>query len=294
MPTIYEVKSGDNLSTIAKRYGVPFSAITGYRSGNPNLIYPGEKLTIGDSQGGDLGGTLPPAQPTGTTGKALPETPSDNLSVFRNLLRTVSERAGQEATATGVASMGFEPSRVSGGTLAGIVNFIKGQKTQGVADIYKSTTDLLDKQKTDAEDQLKLLISTGGLTKLNDDQIKQLSGSTDYSLDYLMGMKSSLIEEQTAKTEKDNEPTEKETLSSTKSAFIGAIKSGTGSVNPVNKGGAILGQDGFMAPEDWKDLKRQWVEDMGMDAEDFIKYFYIYMNPKYASQYGDREYAYLK
>ena len=27
---------------------------------------------------------------------------------------------------------------------------------------------------------------------------------------------------------------------------------------------------------------------------DFIKYFYIYMNPKYASQYGDREYAYLK
>jgi len=185
MPTIYEVKSGDNLSTIAKRYGVPFSAITGYRSGNPNLIYPGEKLTIGDSQGGDLGGTLPPAQPTGTTGKALPETPSDNLSVFRNLLRTVSERAGQEATATGVASMGFEPSRVSGGTLAGIVNFIKGQKTQGVADIYKSTTDLLDSQQKQAQDQLQILVNSNALGDLTDSALSKLSVISGADYDFL-------------------------------------------------------------------------------------------------------------
>ena len=42
----YTVQSGDNLSAIAARFGVPVSAISGYRSGNPNVIYPGEVLTI--------------------------------------------------------------------------------------------------------------------------------------------------------------------------------------------------------------------------------------------------------
>jgi LysM repeat protein len=45
----YTVQSGDNLSTIAQRYGVSISDISGYRSGNPNLIYPGENLIIGKS-----------------------------------------------------------------------------------------------------------------------------------------------------------------------------------------------------------------------------------------------------
>lgn len=47
MAQTYTVKSGDNLSTIASRYGVKVSDISGYKSGNPNLIYPNEVLTIG-------------------------------------------------------------------------------------------------------------------------------------------------------------------------------------------------------------------------------------------------------
>ena len=43
----YQVKKGDTLSSIAKQYGVSLSDITGYRSGNPNLIYEGESLSIG-------------------------------------------------------------------------------------------------------------------------------------------------------------------------------------------------------------------------------------------------------
>ena len=43
----YTVKSGDTLSRIASQYGVPLSQISGYRSGNPNLIYPGESLSVG-------------------------------------------------------------------------------------------------------------------------------------------------------------------------------------------------------------------------------------------------------
>lgn len=40
----YVVKSGDNLSRIAQSLGVPVSSLSGYRSGNPNVIFAGENL----------------------------------------------------------------------------------------------------------------------------------------------------------------------------------------------------------------------------------------------------------
>lgn len=42
----YTVRAGDTLSGIAARYGTTQSRISGYRSGNPNLIYPGEVVQI--------------------------------------------------------------------------------------------------------------------------------------------------------------------------------------------------------------------------------------------------------
>lgn len=39
------VRSGDTLSGIAARLGISYTQITGYRSGNPNVIYPGEVLS---------------------------------------------------------------------------------------------------------------------------------------------------------------------------------------------------------------------------------------------------------
>ena len=42
----YTVKSGDTLSSIAQKLGVRTSDITGYRSGNPNLIFPNEVLSV--------------------------------------------------------------------------------------------------------------------------------------------------------------------------------------------------------------------------------------------------------
>lgn len=38
------VRSGDTLSGIAARLGISWTQLTGYRSGNPSLIYPGEVL----------------------------------------------------------------------------------------------------------------------------------------------------------------------------------------------------------------------------------------------------------
>lgn len=46
MATKYKVKVGDTLGGIAKQFGVQTSAITGYRSGNANTIFPDEELTI--------------------------------------------------------------------------------------------------------------------------------------------------------------------------------------------------------------------------------------------------------
>ena len=43
-PRRYTVRPGDTLSAIAGRLGVAVSSIHGYRSGNPNIIYPGENL----------------------------------------------------------------------------------------------------------------------------------------------------------------------------------------------------------------------------------------------------------
>lgn len=55
----YTVQPGDTLSGIAAKLGVAQSQITGFHSGNPNLIYPGEVLTIG--------GAAAPSQSAGTT-----------------------------------------------------------------------------------------------------------------------------------------------------------------------------------------------------------------------------------
>ncbi len=41
----YTVRAGDTLSSIARHLNVSQSTIHGYRSGNPNIIYPGEVLT---------------------------------------------------------------------------------------------------------------------------------------------------------------------------------------------------------------------------------------------------------
>ena len=59
----YKVVAGDTVDAIAKRFGVSRTAVSGYRSADPNTIFPGEELQIGTPQ---------PAAPIATPdGKAL-------------------------------------------------------------------------------------------------------------------------------------------------------------------------------------------------------------------------------
>ncbi|NLI93982.1 MAG: LysM peptidoglycan-binding domain-containing protein [Peptococcaceae bacterium] len=47
LPQVYVVKKGDTVYKIAKRYGLDWRELAGYNHlGNPNLIYPGERLFI--------------------------------------------------------------------------------------------------------------------------------------------------------------------------------------------------------------------------------------------------------
>lgn len=80
----YTVHSGDNLSTIAQRFGVSINQISGYRSGNPNLIYPGEVLTIG-------GGATQPS----TSGIVYTVKAGDTLSEIAVRYGTTYQRLAQ-------------------------------------------------------------------------------------------------------------------------------------------------------------------------------------------------------
>ena len=196
MATQHIVKEGENLSMIARRFGVSISQITGYRSGDPDKIYPGEKLTIGEtpSKLGGLGGTLETGGGVDVTGKReLPSFQAGNLSIFKSLLKQVSERYARSAGLAGMEStmgrLGVEPEQISGKGLKGIVDFVKGQVTPGISDIYKSTIDLLESSRTSAERQLNILISQNALTQLSDSQLAKLSNMSGMDYEYLMGIK---------------------------------------------------------------------------------------------------------
>jgi len=48
MAKTYTIQKGDTLGAIAKKYGVGVGDISGYKSGNADLIYPGENINIGE------------------------------------------------------------------------------------------------------------------------------------------------------------------------------------------------------------------------------------------------------
>lgn len=75
MAQTYVVQPGDTLSGIGAKFGVPYGQITGYKSGNPNLIYPGETLTIPAGNAAAAAAAAPAAAaPAASSG--LPEAPT--------------------------------------------------------------------------------------------------------------------------------------------------------------------------------------------------------------------------
>lgn len=74
--TNYTVKPGQSISGIARELGVSPSSISGGRSGNRNLIFPGEQLTVGSGTSNIQPPTIPVNQALGSTPQAnLPNRP---------------------------------------------------------------------------------------------------------------------------------------------------------------------------------------------------------------------------
>jgi LysM repeat protein len=129
--TTYTVKAGDTLSKIAAQYGINYNQITGYRSGNPNLIYPGEVLTIPVSGGGQA---APQSQD-----QVTPYLNNFQTQEFNNYNAPETKIPTAEELKTQLLPEGGYPS-----PLNRVEEFEKMRSTYGVADLEKSLTTLKD------------------------------------------------------------------------------------------------------------------------------------------------------
>lgn len=112
----YTVKSGDTLSKIAQQYGVSPQAITGYRSGNPNLIYPGEVLTIGGGNAPLVNRSSQVDQPVAQTQQ--PQVSYPALRGAGPLRPGQSRTTGRQSVIGGPLSRGPVPGSPEAGYLA--------------------------------------------------------------------------------------------------------------------------------------------------------------------------------
>lgn len=206
----YIIQPGDTLGAIAKRNNTSVEELARLNGiADPNRIKAGSPIDLPD-----LSGTLPPVKEGNSASasgvgeganpanRTLPSTSTGYLARFQNLLKLVTNRAAQEGVAKGAEALPAgmpEASQVSGSSFANLLNTVRQQKTQGVADIYKTTADLLDRQQQEADNQLQTLISTGAIANMDDAQLSRIAEATHTPLDYLKTIKQTKVSEATKK-----------------------------------------------------------------------------------------------
>ena len=134
---------------------------------------------------GSLKGTLTPE-------KTLPTPTTDPLSIFSKILKRVTNESAKRSQISGLEGLekvGVDPTKVSGGTLAGIIDFAKKGSVRGISDIYTSTLDLIKAQQTSAQKQLNTILTTGAIASFDDDQITALATMVGMDPSFLLGIK---------------------------------------------------------------------------------------------------------
>lgn len=132
MAQSYTVQHGDTLGAIAQKYGVNPTAITGYKSGNPNLIMPGEVLTI---QGGAQPAGIPAAAPAASPAPAAPA-PTNSSSDLYNAL--VGAQTGSLDSNIAGLNDQIKNNDTSFNTTSGTLN---DSLAASIADINKNQAD---------------------------------------------------------------------------------------------------------------------------------------------------------
>jgi LysM repeat protein len=132
----YTVRAGDTLSAIGARFGVSYQAIAAANGiENPNLIYPGQRLTI-PGRGNTPAPTPSPAEPEPTPPTSDVSGIEDRPGVKGNAeqaIRFFMSKGLTRAQAAGIAGnllfeSGFNPSAVGdGGTSFGVAQWHNGR-----------------------------------------------------------------------------------------------------------------------------------------------------------------------
>jgi murein DD-endopeptidase MepM/ murein hydrolase activator NlpD len=200
-------KEGGTLSAIAQKYGTSISELMKLNPSikDPDKIQKGAKLNVPD-----MAGTLNTKTSTPTGGatgypeigsaeRTLPDTSAgDNLSKFKTLFNTITERnikARKDAGLATIQDMGFEPSKVGGGTMQDIIGFVNNYSTQGIEDAYTQTLNTVDEIMKKSQENIKLLIDSGGIADIDDKTLMKLANASEIDYDVLLGIRNAKIRE---------------------------------------------------------------------------------------------------
>ncbi len=118
---------------------------------NPDKIVEGQKLrvptlagTLNEERTNATGGAIqyPSA---GSPDRILPDaSASDRMSSFQSMLKKITDRVKADtgsAMYSQIAGKGFDPTKVSGGTLSDITSYIENYGQNTVNDSYKATME---------------------------------------------------------------------------------------------------------------------------------------------------------
>ena len=246
-----------------------------------------------------------------TQERTLPQTSTDNLSIFTDLSKKLANMYADKSRKEGMQSAqqitGFDPNKVSGSTLSGVIDFIDSQKNSSVEDIYKTTTKFLLDTQTNAKDQLKTLIDSGAIANITDQALSKLASTSGIDYDTLVSIKKAKKTEATqpksfdtitrngkqirvgfdkygniiSETDLNSDAgggnqTEAERKRDIVKGIFSAIKGVKKDKNGKVIGNA-LNSNGKILPEDYKKLKEAWTSE-GYGGKEFDDFFSIYID----------------
>jgi LysM repeat protein len=325
----HTIAPGETLSGIGQKYGIDWQEIWKANPNvkNPDMIYAGQALTIPDkgtsqAPAGSLAKTLPAAAPAAQspslpgstpdlTGNQLPEAGGiGQMGLLRKVLSKLSAnyqasgmKGGLQEVTTGLGP-DFAPEKVSGGTMAGIMDFVERRVKEPIENDVKTFSDTIDSiakmdqemsaQKEKISDNARQLISqaiSGNMwNDMSDAQRKSLWKSAGYEGTPVKAedeKKTTVVEVDGRKILIDSQTGDRiSDLGSSGAIPTGTVKSGGLAISGNDVAGGQIklnqsrGTDGYSDTNTYISMFNLWLQNGGL-ADDFFKYYSPtdYVNP---------------
>jgi len=194
-------EKGGTLSQIAQKYNTSVQELMKL---NPNITDPNKIFAGANLQVPDMSGTLngPTSTPTGgklpydntdPKEKILPDNGAgDNLSKFKELLGQIVKKntlPRKEHTMDKFEEMGFDPNKVSGKTMAGVLGYIKDYSTVGAEDQYTEALSIIEDSMKRSQETIDKLISSGSIANIDDKTLAKLANIAGIDYDIIDSMR---------------------------------------------------------------------------------------------------------